>query len=166
MTQNGENCVRVSGIYGKPRPEKLKLSLGYHAGYKAVAYLSFAWPDAVEKAQFTADLLMKKLKRKGMRAEEVRIDFVGLNALHLSVAEFNEDMKKNLNEVLLRIAIRTKSKEDAEKMIPEIAPMQLNGPPGASFFGGRAKVQEVIALWPALIPRDEVNLKADVIEVK
>ncbi len=166
LTQNGENCVRVSGIYGKPRPEKLKLSLGYHAGYKAVAYLSFAWPDAVEKAQFTADLLMKKLKRKGMRAEEVRIDFVGLNALHLSVAEFNEDMKKNLNEVLLRIAIRTKSKEDAEKMIPEIAPMQLNGPPGASFFGGRAKVQEVIALWPALIPRDEVNLKADVIEVK
>jgi hypothetical protein len=50
--------------------------------------------------------------------------------------------------------------------VPEIAPLQLNGPPGASFFGGRAKVQEVLGLWPCLIPRDAVKLESHILEVR
>ena len=68
--------------------------------------------------------------------------------------------------LVLRIAIRTKEKEEAAKLIPEIAPLQLNGPPGASFFGGRAHVQEVIGLWPTLIPRDALRLTTHILEVK
>jgi len=43
--------------------------------------LSFAWPDAYEKAQYAADIIMKKMKRKNLQAEDVRIDYIGLNAL-------------------------------------------------------------------------------------
>ena len=121
----------------KPDRISLKLCLGYHAGYKVVTYLSFAWPDAYEKARYAADILMKKMKRKGMQYEDLRIDYVGLNALHLDVAEVDDDLIKRMNEVVLRIAIRTKEKRDAQMIIPEISPLQLNGPPGASFFGGR-----------------------------
>ncbi len=166
ITQAGDNRVRVDNIRGKIRPDKLKCNIGYHAGYKVATYLSFAWPDAYEKAQYAAEILMKKMKRKGLKAEEIHISYVGLNALHLGVADMNPELLKNMNEVVLRIAIRTLTKDEAYKIIPEIAPMQLNGPPGASFFGGRAKISEVIGLWPTLIPRDAVKLTSHILEMK
>ena len=166
LTQAGENRVRLSGVKGKERPEMLKLSMGYHAGYKVAAMLSFAWPDAYEKACMAADILIKKLKRKNLKAEEIRVDYIGLNALHLNVADMDPEKVKDINEVVMRIAIRTLTKEDAYKLVPEISPLQLNGPPGASFFGGRAKVQEVIGLWPTLIPRDALTLRSHIIEIK
>lgn len=166
ITQAGDNRVKVDNIKGKKRPDKLKCNIGYHAGYKVATYLSFAWPDAYEKAQYAANILMKKLKRKGLKAEEIHISYVGLNALHLGVANMDPEIIKNMNEVVLRIAIRTLDKAEAYKIVPEISPLQLNGPPGASFFGGRAKVQEVIGLWPTLIPRDEIKLTSHIREVK
>ena len=69
-------------------------------------------------------------------------------------------------EDILRIAIKTKTKEEANKLTPEIAPFILNGPPASCFFGGRTRAAEVFALWPTLIPRDAVKLEAHVEEVK
>jgi hypothetical protein len=166
LKQEGNNYVRVGGIKGKKKPDKLKMCIGYHAGYKVATYLSFAWPDAYEKAQYTAEIIMKKMKRKGLQYEDIRIDYLGLNALHLNVAEIDKDLIKKMNEVVLRIAIRVKEKAEAMKLIPEISPLQLNGPPGASFFGGRSPIQDVIGLWPTLIDRDEVKLTSHVLEVK
>lgn len=160
-----KDFVEVQNIKGNTRPELLKLSIGYNAGYKVETYLNFAWPDAYEKAKLASEIIMKKMERKNLKTDDIRIDFVGLNALHLNVANMDPELVKNMNEVLLRIAIRTKTKEEAYKLIPEISPLQLNGPPGASFFGGRAKVQNVIGLWPTLIPREMVKLKTSVIEV-
>jgi len=165
LTQVGDNRVRVGNVRGKKRPEMLKLSVGYSAGYKVACMLSFAWPDAYEKAKYTAEILKKKMERKGLKATEMRVDYIGLNSLHLNVANMSEEHIKDLNEVVMRIAIRTDTKEEAMKLVPEISPLQLNGPPGASFFGGRAKVQEVIGLWPSLIPRDCVNLQAHIVKI-
>ncbi|ERJ80212.1 hypothetical protein HMPREF1987_02071 [Peptostreptococcaceae bacterium oral taxon 113 str. W5053] len=161
-----EDFVELKNVKGKKRSNLLKLSIGYHAGYKVETYLNFAWPDAYEKAKLASEIIMKKMERKNLKTKDIRIDFVGLNALHLKVANMNPDFVKNLNEVLLRIAIRTDTKEEAYKLVPEISPLQLNGPPGASFFGGRAKIQSVIGLWPTLILRDMLKLQTNIIEVK
>lgn len=166
VTQDGDNRVRISNIHGKQRPDQLKLCLGYHAGWKVASYLNFAWPDAYEKAQYTAEILKKKLARKGVHPEEIHVSFVGLNSLHLGVADMSPDLINRMNEVVMRIAIRTKEKAEAAQLIPEISPLQLNGPPGASFFGGRSKVQEVIGLWPTLVPRDAIRLESHIREVK
>jgi len=122
--------------------------------------------DAYEKAKYAADILLRKLKRMGVKPQDVNISYIGLNALHLGVADMDPELVKRMNEVVLRIAIRTDTKEECAKLIPEIAPLQLNGPPGASFFGGRPHVQEVIGLWPTLIPRDCVELKSHILEIK
>ena len=135
-------------------------------GYKVETYLCYAWPDAYEKAEYAAEIIMKKMKRKNLRAEEIRIDYLGLNALHLDIANMDPELIKNMNEVVLRIAVRTLEKSEAYKIVPEISPLQLNGPPGASFFGGRARVQEVIGLWPTFVPREVANLTANILEVK
>lgn len=163
LTGAGKDRVRLDGVCGKPRPDMLKLCIGYLAGYKIEGYLPFAWPDALDKAQCAADIILKRLARKGLKAEEVRVDFLGVNALHGPLAG---EPACEPNEVVLRIALRTRDKKEAAKLVPEIAPLQLNGPPGSCFFGGRPKVSEMIALWPTLVPRDAVKLTPSVLEVK
>lgn len=165
LKQVGDNRVHVGNIHGKKRPDTLKLCIGYHKGWKTVSMLNFAWPDAYEKAQYCAEILMKKMKKKGMKADDIHISYIGLNSLHLNVADTSPEALRNLNECVLRIAVFSEDKNECAKIIPEISPMQLNGPPGASFFGGRAHVQEVMALWPTSVPRDAVDIQATVEEV-
>lgn len=105
------------------------------------------------------------MKQKGMKADDVHISFIGLNSLHLNVADMSEEALKNLNECVMRIAVFSEDKNECAKIIPEISPMQLNGPPGASFFGGRAHVQEVMALWPTSVPREAVEIKSHIITI-
>lgn len=166
IRQVGDNRVRIEGIKGKPKPDTLKLCVGYHKGWKTVSMLSFAWPDAYEKAKYCAEVIMKKMSRLGMKADDVHISYIGLNSLHLNVADTSEEALKNLNECVLRIAVFSEDKNECAKIIPEISPLQLNGPPGASFFGGRAHVQEVMALWPTMVPRDAVDIQSHILEVK
>ena len=48
-----------------------------------------------------------------------------------------------------------KSKIEAfSKLVPAVI---LSGPPGVAVTGGRPQVQEVVAYWPALVPRDRVK---------
>lgn len=143
IEEAGQDRVRISDIHGKQRPDQLKLCVGYHAGWKVVTYLSFAWPDAYEKAQYAAEILMKKMQRKNMKAEDIHISYVGLNSLHLGVADMSQ--AKDINEVVLRIAVRSDEKSEVEKLIPEISPLQLNGPPGASFLAGALRHRKLSA---------------------
>ncbi|GKU24359.1 ABC transporter substrate-binding protein [Clostridium folliculivorans] len=163
VKQIGQDRVLVEGVKGHKRPDTLKLCVGYSEGYRNVGYLPFSWPDALDKAQRAAEILKLRLKNKGLDAMEIREEFLGLNTLHGPLAE---EMKEDLNEVILRFAIKTKNLEEANKLTPEIAPFILNGPPASCFFGGRTKPSEVFALWPTLIPRDAVKFEVHVEEVK
>lgn len=165
LAEVAKNRVEVKNIKGKPRPETLKLSVGYAAGYKVVTHLAYAWPDAIKKAQKAADIIFKKMEMKDLKYDDKQIDFLGFNSLHLIVSNQSQAVIENQNEVVLRIALRTKTKEEASKIIPEIAPLQLNGPPGSSFFGGRSRPTEVIALWPTFIHRKHVPLTTYLEEV-
>jgi hypothetical protein len=45
-----------------------------------------------------------------------------------------------------------------EAFTRELAPLILTGPPSVTgFAGGRPRVQEVVAYWPALIDRTEIE---------
>lgn len=158
--------VKVEGIKGKEKPETLKLSIGYINGYRVTTYLAYAWPDAYDKAKHASEIIMDKLKRKNLKAENIQIDFLGLNSLHLETANTSPELLENQNEVVMRISLHTETKEEAEKIIPEIAPLQLNGPPGSAFMGGRARVSTVVSLWPTLVPRDMVKLESHILEVE
>ena len=49
LEQDGENRVRVFGIKGRPPTDKLKVSIAYRAGFKAVGTLVYSWPDALDE---------------------------------------------------------------------------------------------------------------------
>lgn len=160
-----DNRVRIEGIKGKKRPDTIKLCVGYHKGWKTVSMLSFAWPEAYEKAKYCADVIMEKMKEKGMKADDVHISYIGLDSLHLAVADKSPEVINNLNECVMRIAVFSEDKNECAKIIPEISPLQLNGPQGASFFGGRAHVQEVMALYPTVIPREALDVQEHIITI-
>ena len=43
-------------------------------------------------------------------------------------------------------------------------PLVLNGPPGATGYGeGRPKAHQVVAYWPALLPREAVVTRIEVL---
>jgi hypothetical protein len=164
LEQAGRDRVRVSGIRGRAATDKLKVSVSYSAGYKAVGTLVYAWPDAVAKAEAADRILRMRLERLGLRFDEIRTEFVGWNAAHGRLAG---PPPADLPEVELRVAVRSSERAPVERFTREIAPLILTGPPSVTgFAGGRPKVQEIVAFWPALIDRREIEpaLRVEVTE--
>lgn len=158
LEQLAPDRVRVWGITGRPPTDKLKVSIAYRAGYKAVGSLVYAWPDALEKAQVADRVLRERLGALGLHFDEVHTEFLGASATHGPLASMPPEMAAELPEVQLRVGVRADARAPVERFTREIAPLVLNGPPSVTgFAGGRPKVEEVVAYWPALIDKTAVT---------
>ncbi len=157
----GPDRVRVSGIKGKPPTDRLKVSIAYRAGYKAVGTLVYSWPDALDKAEAADRILRQRLDRLGLRFDEILTEFVGASATHgLLAGPRNPDAP----EVQLRVGVRGSDRAAVERFTREIAPLVLNGPPSVTgFAGGRPKVEEIVAYWPALVDKTVVQTSVEVL---
>src|SRR5207247_9301683 len=102
LEQNGKDRGRVSGVRGRPATDKLKVSLGYFYGFKAVGTLVYAWPDAYKKAQAADRILRQRLADLGLKFESVLTEFVGADATHGPLAPARATLDQ-LPEVQLRI---------------------------------------------------------------
>ena len=160
LEQAGENRVRVFGITGRPATDKLKVSIAYRAGFKAVGTLVYSWPDALPKAQLADTVLRERLDRLGLKFDKVMTEFVGVSATHGPLAGEAHDPP----EVQLRIGVRGEDRASVERFTRELAPLVLNGPPSVTgFAGGRPKVEEIVAYWPALIDKRVVHASVEVL---
>jgi hypothetical protein len=163
LDYEGRDRVRVFGIEGRPATNTLKVSISYSAGYKAVGTLVYSWPEAYDKAQAADRILRSRLDRLGLKFDQILTEFVGANATHGPLAG---QPSGDLPEVQLRVGVRSEDRTAVERFTKEIAPLVLTGPPGVTgFAGGRPKVEEIVAYWPALIPKEEIKPMVDVIEV-
>ena len=155
LVGDGPNRVRVFGIKGRPATDSLKVSISYSSGFKAVGTLVYAWPDAYKKAQAADRILRARLDRLGLKFEHVLTEFVGASAAHGVLAG---KPSPDLAEVQLRVGVRANDRAPVERFTKEIAPLILTGPPAVTgFAGGRPKVEEIVAYWPALIPKSEIQ---------
>jgi hypothetical protein len=159
LKQDGPDRVRVTGVQGRSATNFYKVSISYAAGYKALGQMAYAWPHALKKARAADRILRARLERLGLRFDAIRTEFLGANALHnIAAADPSPEIEAQLNEVVLRIGVRSMDRADVERFTREIAPLALNGPPVASGLGlGRPRVEEIVAFWPALIPKSEVR---------
>ena len=163
LAQDGENCVRVSGITGKAATAFYKVSISYSAGYKAGGGLIYSWPDAYQKAKVADAILRQRLAVLGLHFDEVLTSFIGANGTHEGLSG---EPSPDLAEVLMRVAVRANDKAAVERFAKEIAPLALNGPPTVTYFAsGRPKAEEIIAYWPALIPKTAVQPVVEVLTV-
>jgi len=161
----GPDMVRIYGVQGKPRPTHLKVSIGYSDGFLGEGNIRYSWPDALAKARKADEIIRRQFALAGLQFEEIRTEFIGYNSLTGPLAwEPGED----LNEVGLRITVRTKSEKDAALVPRFFPPLALNGPPGASGAGGAVRPRELLGMWPALVPREEVEaqVRVSILEVR
>ncbi len=165
LMQAGKDRVRVSGVRGRPATDKLKVSVAYFYGYKAVGTLVYAWPDAYRKAQAADRILRQRLRQLGLDFEAIQTEFVGVDATHGPLARRAADVG-GVPEVQLRIGVRAAERAPVERFTREIAPLILNGPPSVTgFAGGRPKPEEIVAYWPALIDKRVVQPCVEMLEV-
>lgn len=162
LADAGKDRVKVFGIIGHRKTEFYKVSIAYSDGWKSVGTLVYSWPDAYEKAKAADRILRERLDRLGLKFDLVLSEFVGVNATHGHLAG---EPSPDIPEVQFRIGVRGHNKADIERFTKEIAPLILTGPPGVTgFAGGRPKVEEIMAYFPALIPKSLIETKVDIVE--
>ena len=151
----GPDRVRVSNLRGKPRTPTLKVSIGCTEGYIGEDMFFYAGPGALRRARLAKKILEERFKIVKLDAEDIRIDFLGLNAIHgdATPADAPEPY-----EIAVRVAARTKTREEAMKVGREVDGMAVSG---VGHTGKRVphqdRTREVIGVWSSLVPREHVD---------
>ncbi len=154
MQDLGGNRVRVWGTRGSPPTASFKVSMSYEGGYQISVGLVYTWPDCVAKARASADLVLKRLGKLGIRHRDVHISVFGCNAVHGGMSHHVEDP----NEVYLRMAFLVDDAQTAERISREMVTHVLCGiPTGCMLEAGRPAAHRQIIFWPSLIPKSAVQ---------
>lgn len=159
IEQLAPDRVSVTGLMGKPRTPTLKVSMGCTEGFIGEDMFFYAGPGALRRAQLAKRILEERLRIVKLDAEEVRIDFLGLNAVHGAATPANAPEPY---EVAVRVAARTRSREEAVKVGREVDGMAVSG---IAHTGKRVphqeRTREVIGVWSSLVPREQVTAHID-----
>ncbi|MEW6258185.1 MAG: acyclic terpene utilization AtuA family protein [Pseudomonadota bacterium] len=154
LEQQGPDRVRVTGLTGKPRTDTLKVSMGCTEGFIGEDMFFYAGPGALRRAQLAKTILEERFKIVKLDAEEVRIDFLGLNAVHGAATPADAPEPY---EIAVRVAARTRTREEAAKVGREVDGMAVSG---IAHTGKRVphqeRTREVIGVWSTLAPRAAV----------
>ena len=154
LEQVGSDRVRISGISGKPRTPTLKVSIGCTEGFIGEDMFFYAGPGALRRAKLAKRILEERFRIVKLEAEEIRIDFLGLNAIH---GEATPSDAPEPYEVAVRVAARTRTREEAVKVGREVDGMAVSG---IAHTGKRVphqdRTREVIGVWSSLVPRQKV----------
>lgn len=161
LRQEGPDRVAVSGVQGRPKTPFLKVSGSYLKGHKATGQLVLSGPRALEKARLCADIVWRRLEAAGFTFEHTDAEFLGASTVHEGIAFEPADPA----EIVLRLSVKDADRRKVERFGRELAPLVTAGPAGVTgFAGGRPKAQEIVAYWPALIPRELVSWQVSVEE--
>jgi hypothetical protein len=159
LIDEGKDRVRLTGVRGAARPEALKALVGYRDGFIAEGQASYGWPDALAKARRAAEVVRERLNMQNFVGDEMSAQFIGMDSMYGPVSPLSEPF-----ETRLRFVAKARMRSEAEKVVMEMATLYDGGPQGAAgILGATAATQtlirEVIAIWPALIPRDAVSTR-------
>jgi hypothetical protein len=148
IVEVGTDRVSVDHATGRPRPDSLKVSIGYRDGHIGEGQISYAGEGALERARLAAAIVEERLQSSGVARNDIRSDLIGVNAIHgatLSRASAPP------YEVRLRVAARARTLDLARRIGDEVESLYTNGPAGG---GGVVKaVRDVLAVGSTFIPR-------------
>ena len=82
LTQVGLDEVAVTGITGNPRPDTLKVSVGYLDGFIGEGEICYAGPGAVARGRLALDIVRERLEMAAVPACEARFELIGVDAVH------------------------------------------------------------------------------------
>ncbi len=147
--------VRVHGATGRPRPAELKVSVGYRAGFRCEAEISYAGSTALARAELAGDVIRTRLAGHLAR---LRIDIIGLDSLHGPQLAAGYQAY----ECRLRVSGLAESLERVEAVGEEVTALYTAGPAGGG--GVRVHTEEVIAVVSTSVPRTAVTPRVQRLE--
>jgi len=152
--QAGKDVVIASGATSHPATDTYKVNISYLDGFIGVGEISFGGTNARNRAVLAADTIQKRWQIIGITPQEYRIDYIGHNSLYGDT--ISEHIHQgSFSEIRLRIAVRTKTRSDASRLIREVQCMYINGPAGSA--GIECTVKPVLAVENILVPKTDVN---------
>ena len=160
LDEIGPDRVMIKGGRGKPRPAQLKVSVGILEGFIGEAMITYAGLGCVERAQLAEKIVRERLRIEGVNLQELRVDYLGLNALH---CEASLPRASAPYEVCLRFAGRARDRRDAVKLANEVETLVGKGPASSSI--PHKAVREVLAIYSCLVPREIIRHQVIVTEV-
>ncbi len=145
----GPDRIYVQGGRGAPRPDTLKVTLGYLDGYIGEGQMSYAGPGAVARGELALDILRERL---GEGFDDLQFDLIGVNAIagaspHMTAPD--------PAEVRIRVAGRSADQKQAARIGREVEALYTNGPSGGG--GAFTSVKPVMAVASTLIDRAQVK---------
>jgi hypothetical protein len=147
ISEVGVDRVAADGATGRPRPDRLKVSLGYQDGHVGEGQISYAGSGAVARGRLAGRIVQERLRRAGFADGEVRCDLIGLDAIHGSHPGSTVPY-----EVRLRVVARAETLEAARRVGQEVEALYTNGPAGGA--GAVTSVRAGLSMVSTLIPRD------------
>jgi hypothetical protein len=156
ITETAPDTISVRGARGRKRPDTLKVSVGYHAGYIGEGEISYAGENCVARADLGGAIVAERLRGQ---FQELRVDIVGVSALHTRPMS-GDDYRPY--EVRLRVAGRSADRAQAALIGEEVEALFTNGPAGGG--GARKSTQEQIGIVSCLLAREKVKPKVTVFE--
>ena len=146
----GVDRVRLNGADGRQRPDKLKVTIGFDGGFLGEGGVSYAGPNARARAELAAEVVRERLSRITRLGGDVRIDLIGLNALHQTA----ELPVSDANDIRLHVALRSVDRDDIDTMLWEVESLLCCGPAGGG--GYRGQVTPCVVTRSCLIDRSQV----------
>lgn len=148
LAEAGPDRIAVSGATGHPRPESLKVSVGYRDGFIGEGQISYAGPGAVARGQLALDIVAERVAMQRLAVDDIRYDLIGVNAVNAT------GRAPEPAEVRARVAARCADRATAAEIGAEVEALYLNGPSGGG--GVTTTLREVVAVASVLVPRGAV----------
>ena len=142
VVDHGPDRVRVRGARGAPCPDRLKVSVGYRAGSRVEAEISYVGPAADVRGRLAADVVAERVA--GLPVTP-RIEVLGGPAARR-----------------LRVAARGTDTGVLDELGHEVEALYTNGPAGGG--GVRVHRDEVLGVVSTLIPRTTVRPTTTLLE--
>jgi len=158
LEQVGNNRVRVSGAKGYPPTSQYKVSATYQDGWRGVATVSIVGPDAVAKAERTAEALLARARMLFRQRQ-----FGDFTATHTEVlgSESAYGPKANARsarEVLLRLVVDHADREAIDIFARELGSVGISFAQGTTgILSGRPKPTPVVRLFTFFVDKATVG---------
>ena len=148
LAEAGPDRIAVSGATGHPRPDTLKVSVGYRDGFIGEGQISYAGPGAAARGQLALDIVAERVAMQRLAVDDIRYDLIGVNAVNAT------GRAAEPAEVRARVAARCADRATAAEIGAEVEALYLNGPSGGG--GVTTTLREVVAVASILVPRGAV----------
>jgi hypothetical protein len=147
----GRDRVAVTHASGSRRPDRLKVTVGFDAGFMGEAGVSYAGPGAQARGELAAAIVRERMARLIGNDAELRVDLVGVSSLFATAGLRSSGGQ----DVRLHVAVRSHDREHAETMLWEVESLLCCGPAGGG--GYRGAITASVVTKSLLIDRAKVT---------